>query len=931
MISKLIAALIFFSMGYGLSASDASDDEPDQLSWEFFGKNRLAFAHFKEWAAGNPPPETAKRVMPEKFPLVWLKAGAMKASGNGWEHCRIYESGRNFVISKENADMSDMTEGQKKYHIEKLASGEVVLKGPEGHNWAANTMDVEIPQDGEYRIWVKYFHNNAQARGFTVSVLDKDGLSGYSHSFDRNPFAAGFDRKPKIDKPDGFLWEDFLTPVFMKKGTYTLKIAGDICNGFAPTLISAIVFAADPCYIPDTPPSKAALFTGEVPVSDNTKKDWALMCVRPGMIPFESAAPELQKYWLSWRHAFIDRLANYRGRDYDWSYLASMAYFDEDHNLIARPSQIASQTKCDDTPTFICSLTGKDFKLSDSSDSKWTVSRMKLNWQLKSMTDAISPAGEKSEASTELDIPRKGKYYIWLQYAYEPESEIKISIRAQDGKSVLEKKLNTAGNGSAKTDFMWTDFVSELSAGKHKITLLGKKSRKMQKASSIASMVVTSRTDFTPEKRFDISDGKKIGTGSTACWVVPDPWGGLGRFLPPGQLVADRWTYRFEPLDESALNPAEVKIEARCGEVITQLVMLRNNQDASLKITPLLTGKLPAKTRVVASTLTGTGSWSPMLLLNRRIITAPAHQNTGFWLTFDCRRIKTPGSYPMLLTLGEHKIKFEITLKGSIIEAPVPIVGGWANPYPRISAWEAFADIGINLLYGAMITKEQMNKYNIKHIAGVKRPNDNDFTPEAVRKCIDDIKKLGLDYGDWSWYLYDEPGEKVIPKWLEMAKTIKSTDSNAMIWCNMGEPNSSMFSLIMSIMPYWDVSCPYVDHFKVAEKAEYADYKKALAETGKLKLLYTTPCMWWNEKRPDAPHDMLDLGEYALKYNRDGWSFFNLIYGDIWNDPYGGNQDGGVAIYPASYNRIISTRYMEAIREAIQRWKAAKTEAENNK
>ena len=906
-----------------------SGDEPDQLSWEFFAGNPLVFEHYKEWAKKNPPPQLDTPALPDKFPLTWIRAEALKSSDKQWGLTYIYKGEKGFERLDANEDVSTMREHQKEAHLNKLAQSEKVFCGPAGHNWTSNNSPIEIKEDATYRIWIRYFHNNAQARGFTVSIEQENGIRGVSHSFDRNPFRPGFDRKPKLDMPDGFAWESFPSTVILKKGKYTLKLNGEICNGFAATAISAIVFSTDPGFVPESPPSKDLVFNGFVPPSEATKKDWTLLCSRPGAFPFDQASAELQRHWLKWRRDFLDKLATYNGKDYNWAYLASMLYFDEERNLIARPSQIASQARCDDKDTFFAGLTGKDFKSDESAKSQEWKHFVHDSWGYKQ--DGIKPESEKSECFAELEMPREGEYYIWLKYSYQKDSSFKLIVSTKDEKPLFEKELNSDAMGGTKTNLLWADFVAELPVGKLKIVLQGKNAKKEAEPSAVTALIITNRSDFNPDKYYDISDGEKIGTQSTAYWLIPDPWGAVSRFSPPGQLVQHKHglPYVLEPLDAEMLNPAEIKLEARRGELISQLVILRNNQDKPLKITPGLDSKIPASLRLLAYTLTGNGNWSPMPLLKRKTIIAPALQNTGIWVSIDCRNLKDEGVYPLTLSLGENKIRFEITVKGSILEAPVPIVGAWANPYPRTSSWDCFADIGINLLYGTLITKEQMNKYRIKHITAMPHPDFNELSPESIRKAVERIKNMGLDYSDWSWYPMDEPGEKALPKWLKIAQDIKSVDPRIMLWCNVGEPHGVKFETVMKTMPFWDVSCPYIDHFKVAERPGNAEYKEALDKTGKIKLLYTTPCLWWNERRSDAPHDMLELGEYTLKYKRDGWAFFNLIYGEIWNDPYGGNQDGGVAIYPASHGGTFSSRYMEAIREAIQRWKKAKLEEKN--
>ena len=92
-------------------------------------------------------------------------------------------------------------------------------------------------------------------------------------------------------------------------------------------------------------------------------------------------------------------------------------------------------------------------------------------------------------------------------------------------------------------------------------------------------------------------------------------------------------------------------------------------------------------------------------------------------------------------------------------------------------------------------------------------------------------------------------------------------------------------------------------------------------------MYYTTPC--FGEKAPNAPWEL--LGEYggALGCGLDGWAFFALQYGfgysnSMWDEANNYMADQAVSIYRGAAWQTISTRNAEAVREAVQRFRAAK-------
>ena len=118
-----------------------------------------------------------------------------------------------------------------------------------------------------------------------------------------------------------------------------------------------------------------------------------------------------------------------------------------------------------------------------------------------------------------------------------------------------------------------------------------------------------------------------------------------------------------------------------------------------------------------------------------------------------------------------------------------------------------------------------------------------------------------------------------------------------------------------------DVFCPYVNHFR-SKDSEHI--RKTLPETGKIKLLYTTPC--FHEKSPASPMQIFAVAQAAKRYKRHGFNFFSgfstyTYSNSIWDEMNAMNAAQSVNFYPGSNGRTLSTRNLEALREAIQEFR----------
>lgn len=891
-----------------------ANDEPDQLSWELCSMDRTLIRDFLEWAAANPPPSGKKPPIPEAFPCTWIKAGELLTDNAQWRPEQVGNT--------------------------------PVLRGPGGHNFSdrGNTY-IEIAEEGLYRLWVRYRHAKGKNETFTLTVYSasKEDVSVpdiaskctlFDQTFARSYWRRTADPIPDISTveppPSGFLWEGSQKMARMQKGRYRLKFSGGIYPNRPDINISDIVFTSDPLHVPSDAEIPPRTLSQARPPCAELATHWPIYCSRPGATMFHAATPEMKKYWGHWRKQLLEKLSQREYSDYVWGYLASRVYFDEESNLIGRPAEVRKQKEMDARYGMTFKINGREFQNADPGSESWKYSGF---YSGNAPGNIVGPGYPSEDTAVhELDIPAEGRYAIWVQqYHNSGYRNGPVSVRVHSGGEWIHDFVTGIQPG-----LKWTNGgMLMLKKGPARIVL---KSADPESDPSnnwsgpvVARFVLTQNLAFVPRREVEYPDGQRVGTAPTGFWFSRDPWAGFTRFSAPGSFYYTPYApVKWETLPESEINPTEYAFEIRNGEVDSRLFVLRNNTDEAIGFRPILrTGDIPSTVRVVAGTLTGGGFWSPMLLLRREELTAPPRQNTGLWLTFDCRDVNE-GVYKGMLEVAGNRIALTMTVKGSLEGAPAPYVYPYATPYARQSCWEAFQDLGINMISFCGITKADMKTYGIAHQVGIRASAD---TEDRVHAGIDMAEAQGLAPGDYSWYLIDEPGPSKYARWLEMARNVRKVDPGQWIWCNLGEgpPSKDKLSTMLEMMDYWDVSCPYFMQFGANRKdPAYDAYVEKLRNVGTLRLLYETPCIGDNEKLFWAPTAILRVAERAQRHNRNGWAFFSLKYGAPYDDVYTANRDFAVSIYPGSRGATIHTRNSEAVRESIQRWQRAKRDETTN-
>ncbi len=895
--------------GFNVSAVSAND-EPDQLSWEFFSMNQTLIHDFFEWAENHPPPSADIPEIPSSYQYTWIKASELETDNKAWRREEFGET--------------------------------AILRGPGGHNFRdRGNAYVKIEADGDYRMWVRFQHTKGKNETFTLSVspAEKTWVDVFNQQFGRSTsFGRVHDPIPGIstvETPEGgFFWEASHKIAHMQKGRYRLRFSGGQFHNRPDVRISDIVFSSDPLYTPDEAEMPDKSTSGVKPASRELVDHWNVFCIRPGALAPGSIDSELQAYWNSWRDQLIDKLAELEYTDYEWGYLASLAYFDEESNLLGRAAEIKTQKELDARRGATFKINGNEFKKSDPERNSWK-HRAFYARSYGARENIEGPAFPSEDtAYIDVDIPEDGRYVVWIEHFHCDNfktSPAEISIISDD--DVRTRFVTVRPSGCGKT---WTNGGNViLEKGQNRIQLKTAKPEfedwiDDNGGPAIVRVVLTHRVEFIPSREVEYPDGKRIGENDTAFWFSNDPWAGVTRYSQPGNFYYTPYApVKWDYLPENEINKNEFSFAAMNGEVSSQLFILRNNTEKPITFVPRLESEgVPSSMRVLTYVLTARGFWSPMLLLERETVTAPPQQNTGLWLSFDFRDV-AEGKYSGILDVAGHKVDLKMSVNGSLEGAPVPYIHTWSAPYATKSSWEAYQDLGINMINFSGLTKAGMEKYGILNQVGIPAAAESE---ESVIKGVEMAENLGLEPGDYSWYLIDEPSSGVWQRWLEMAKNIRNVDPDLMIWCNLGEgrPNKKHMDLLLEKMDYWDISCPYFTQFGVNRRdSDYDVYVKKLSEVGKIRMLYTTPCIGSTEKLFWTPRDILAVGKRAMNHNRNGWGFFSLRYGPPYDDVYTPNQDHAVSIYPGSGGTTIHTRNSEAVRESIQRWRRVKLEEIN--
>lgn len=878
------------------AAAFGFEDEPDEINWDTLGGTVAGFTHFRDYCTRHP--EFAKRLLAErrvdsldsKLETVWITPDAFtNAVVNQWGFGEV--------------------------------SGEKCLTAPSGHCAGMVRIGVDIPADGSYRIWARYWHDQGSAASFGLSLeagsyADEPDASlsvvqdVFSYRFDFVEFARRQDPLPdRRNDPSGFVWESTPT-VRLEKGRRTLALSGLIHEGqYAPRRVTAIVLTREPLAVPERPAGEGAVLVGRREVGDSLK-DIADIWERRPLIA--KGNESLRPLWREWRTAFLADLVAGRVPGVEAGRMAKTVYFDEASNLLGTPRQVSDEKATMakllaglDRTHFKVKLEGESF--TPGNEGWWTEGNASASGGKMLVTGWW---GGECDAFAETEVPSNGVYSVWLRYMEVAGylARYRMTVETAAGETVATRELAAdEAYNRAHGGFSWVKVEAKLPAGKVRVRVV--KTEAGLTYRRVDAAIVTDDPAYVPD-----GEGLVVPpldpVNPLTVWRAADPWLGFSRLSAP--------------LPGEGLAPAKVAL--REGEAETMLLLVRNNTDRPLDATPRMKDDRDGiiRWRVPAFVLSGNFGWQPMPLLERESLTVPPGETAGIWLTVEGRGGFTARTLEVRVGEAVQTIEVE-KLAPYGPEVPVPLVFGWTAPYRTVSCWELFRELGINVISDVLVPKAEADRYGIRLTV---RLNDGDVSPAHVKYLADRFAKMGYAKKDWAWSFMDEPGNSMADAWTNLATQVKALDPDVRIWVNPGEAENAGAAACLKMLPFADVYCPYVNHFSadIVKSAEYTDRLNRKGSNFELLLGYTTPC--FAEKAPSAPLDLLGMKDFAIGRGLDGWAFFALAHGftysnSLWDEVNGYMGDQCVNIYPGAACRTLSTRNAEAIRESVRRFRSS--------
>lgn len=200
-------------------------------------------------------------------------------------------------------------------------------------------------------------------------------------------------------------------------------------------------------------------------------------------------------------------------------------------------------------------------------------------------------------------------------------------------------------------------------------------------------------------------------------------------------------------------------------------------------ITPVVRGDRDGlvQWRVPALVRDSGGIWNPQPLLERDAYFLPAGETAGIWLTIRGKK----GFRRRTISVDVAGQTFEIRLSKKDplpSDVPVPYVYGWSCPYPLVSCWELYRELGVNCIGDMLVHKSEAEKYGIRLTLHL---NDAWMDESHVKWVVDRFRGQGYDSKDWVWSFMDEPGsDDAINHWLACAERMKEWAPDVRLWVN---------------------------------------------------------------------------------------------------------------------------------------------------
>lgn len=903
----------------------AYDDEPDELSWDHLGGTLSGFRHFMDYAKGHP--EFSKKLiaetpsngygrdtdLPDEANTIWLTPEAFhNAKVNQWD-------------------------------ISTVENRSVITYGA-GHGSGRSCVRITVPKSGFYRVWAEYWHEQGKCGSFGVRIEDPmfaDRDYGrqttvqdvYSWSFDFVELHRKVDILPTHqEEPSGFIWES--TPmIWLAAGDYSLTI-GSMIQGepLGMRRVASVVLTEEPLAIPAKPEGEGVILTGKAPVSEESRAAADYWNHRP---VDDGTNAALLSLWYEWRKAFFNDLAEHNVPGIEGRRMASQVAFDPESNLVGTPLQIRDEKNrmakllkyFQEKKPAAFKIEGEEFRpvtegwTIEGQDSQWIGSARASESKL-----LFAKADEKlAESEFIIDIPREGDYAVWCRYLKFKDTLAPFRLRLTDseGNTVEYSYCDVPADleEGKSYDLLWQNNKVHLAKGSCRIVVVKGGEKKMEgkvREPRFDEVYLTDDLSWGPSESDKPSEiVLPFDSKEFSVWRADSTWQPFSRLSVP----------------RSGENLLPYTINVPQGGVGNVVLHIRNNSAVPSVFKPEILDD-PAHLvswRIPAYQLSPEFGWQPMVLLERSSLTVPPGETASVWLTIDGQ--KPSKDENVQVRIAGETFSLKITRQGNIESAPVPYVGGWSSPYERVSCWDMYKRIGMNVITSIVVTKELADRYGIRLFIIL---GDTDVSREHIAETLKCFHDCGIDKKDWAWSFMDEPGDSRADLWVDYAKKFKEVDPTIQIWCNPGEVEGATSVGALKMVPYVDCYCPYVNHF-FTDGGGSQEYKNVLDRKKyqfNILLTYTTPCN--PEKAPAAPMDMFFIKDYSLKYHLDGWLFFAFTnyYGycnSMWDEVYAYHPDQAVSLYAGSGLRTLGTRNSEAIREAVMLWRQARQTHDNRK
>lgn len=884
------------------------DDEPNELSWEYLAGSLPVFEMYEAVAAQAAAP--APRAAIDSARTFWTVRipGTALAAPSAW---------------RAGSDR-----------------GRTVLIGPAGHVGPAARHMIDVPAEGEYRLWVRWRNSppeNCSTRVRLRPAAAAEFTQGWQTlaEADHLDFTIGF---VPINRPDyacdfqrdvaGMVWQ--CSPCGkLPRGPVLLEVVPTIHAGpYATRMIEQIWLTDDTIMRPSDDDATCPV-PASVSVETSRRRPehaarWAVYAARPGAL----AGPDRPPAHDSFRRRLIDRLARDEGLSADERHMAQLVHFDERWNLIGTPRQVRGRIETLGDPTnrmhgYAQWVEAEAFTI----DRGWTSDP---HGDASAGAALCSPYGDGPALATgTLHAPRAGRYRLWVRFAQLKGHYAVFGLAvSQEGGPVRDVEFSEIGpDRAANYAYQWHPVDLELRRGAVVVQLSKLRGKGPYAYRRVDALVLTDQEAWTPMGTEPPLPGSEAAVAPefarfraspqpVVFWTAAQddrftglPWGAwptpadLARCVP-------------EPGTSKALR-APLELSACPGGEASGLVRLTNPTDTAFTapIEVVAASGLEARANVVAFQITANGSWVAGPLLERSAVTVPPLGTAYVWLHAEAPGM---GTATHMFRLAGCEFDVRVTALGKPFDAAsAPLVSGWCYPPAGEAGLRMFQRVGVNVVIGRALPKRQMEAFGIKMAAlTLGAP----ASAAEVQAKVAAVKALGLEYGDWAWIILDEPDARAVDAWLAAAKVIRAADPQVRIWCNPGEARASTEEVVRAMAPAIDVFCPYLDHFGRQRQPEYVDFVK---QVGGVRLVYTTPC--FQEKTPGAPLDLLSLAASAKALGRDGFCLFSLFNfyeatASAWDEQHAPLPDQAVSIYPGAYGRAISSRNLEAIRQAVHEW-----------